>query len=226
VAGVDGARWRRCLAVAPSDWGLAAGLHPWRAASLDEAALAAELEDLAQRARHRRCCALGETGLDRARGGDAEGWRRQIRAFEAHCALAQDRALPLVLHCVRAHSELRAVLRAARGLAGVVHGFAAGPQEAEAYLALGLSLGFGPALTRRPSPRLLEAARRCPPARLLVETDAPDRPVAAAAGRPGEPADLTWVLAALAAARGEPCAALAQRCGANARTLFPLAEWG
>jgi TatD DNase family protein len=107
-----------------------------------------------------------------------------------------------VLHIVRAGPEALRVLRA-DGLpraGGMVHGCSLAADLVPAYLALGLQLSFGSAITR--SGRAAAALRAVPDDRLLLETDCPDQPLHP--GTRGEPADLPSILAAAAALRGRP----------------------
>ena len=68
-----------------------AGIHPWDADKEDIAALGTLPADVQ---------AIGETGLDYARGA---GRQRQLAAFRAQLALARERRLPVVLHLSLIH---------------------------------------------------------------------------------------------------------------------------
>ena len=227
LAGVDPERYclAREVARAFPESAVAAGVHPWEAARRDAAQLDRALDWLGQAAGAPHVVALGETGLDRLRARTEDAWARQRRAFDEHLRLAHWHALPLVLHVVRAQdAALRALGRATGGLRGVVHGFEGGPDAARAYLRRDLYLGFGPGVLR--SPRALAAAASCPLDRLLLETDAPDRPVPGVAPGLGEPAHLVRVLRAVAAARGLAPAELAHHSAQAAARLFSAAPWG
>lgn len=228
LAGVDRDRWRRALPLLAGkpELALAAGVHPWVAADASPEGLAGELAWVAEAAADPRCVALGETGLDAARARAPGAIERQQQAFRRQLELSRATGLPLVLHVVRAHGRALALLRGAGPLpGGVVHSFAGSPEEARAYLALGLHLSFGTALTRPQPGRLATLAAACPAERLLVETDAPDRPVQQRHGSRGEPADLPLVVAALARARGEDPAQVGEATARAARKLFVRA-WG
>ena len=68
-----------------------AGIHPWNADKEDVSTIVPLLGDVQ---------AVGETGLDFVHGADRE---TQLAAFRAQLALARERRLPVVLHCVRAY---------------------------------------------------------------------------------------------------------------------------
>lgn len=214
AAGVTG--W--CVAAAdPADWGslrelatrvgaqVALGLHPWFADRDPRPALDA-LDALPPPD------AVGEIGLDRAHPGFAG---RQRDALRAQLAWARQRDLPVVLHCVRAHAELLAVLRSdglsARG--GLVHGWTADAPALAPFLALGLHVSFGRHVLV--SARALRAACATPLDRLLFESDAPSGGA--------EPAAIPAFAARVAAARALDAHALLERAGANARALYGVA---
>ena len=121
-----------------------AGIHPWDADKEDIAALGTLPADVQ---------AIGETGLDYARGA---GRQQQLAAFRAQLALARDRQLPVVLHCVRV----------------IFHGFIGSPEQARRALEKGYYLSFG--VRTFSSPKTLEALRETPPGQLFLETDDSD----------------------------------------------------
>ncbi len=203
-----------------------AGVHPHHAADWgdDDAALIREF------AAGTTLVSLGECGLDYFR--DIAPRSVQRSAFEAQLALAAELGLPLFLHQRDAHDDFVAILRAWRDRLGpvVVHCFTDTAQALTDYLALDCHIGItGWACDERRGAHLLELAPRIPVGRLMVESDAPyllprtlPKPQQKAAGRRNEPAFLPWVIAALAAARGETPEALAAHTAASAQAFFRL----
>ena len=108
---------------------------------------------------------------------------------------------------------------------GVAHCFTGDLAQARTYLDLDLYIGItGWICDERRGLHLREVVRHIPADRLLIETDAPYllprdlRPQPKS--RRNEPAYLPHVLEAIAAARGESPAALAEATTRNALTLF------
>ena len=134
-----------------------AGIHPWDADKEDIAALGTLPADVQ---------AIGETGLDYARGA---GRQRQLAAFRAQLALARERRLPVVLHCVRAFEPVMLELAAREPRAVIFHGFIGSPEQAARAVAAGYYLSFGPRSLR--SPRTVRALGSIPTQRLFLETD-------------------------------------------------------
>lgn len=109
-----------------------------------------------------RLYAIGECGLDRP---NRDLFPKQCAFFEKQMALAQEKALPLIVHCV-GHWEV--LLRLHRKYPSdklrLVHGFRGKPELARQLLAAGFSLGFG--LRYNEQSFLL-----CPSCRRRMETD-------------------------------------------------------
>ncbi len=204
LAGTRPGTWARTARVAAEVGGaFALGVHPWWADELDEAALDA--------LRAAEADAIGEIGLDRLRGPAHEV---QEAALRAQLAVARERELPVVLHCVRAYGSLLDLLEAdglpARG--GLVHGWSGSPEVAERAVALGLMISFSPLVCGERATKARASVPRVPLDRLLVETDAH-----------GEPAALLDVVRVAAALRGE---APEEVAAATARNLDRLLQTG
>jgi TatD DNase family protein len=147
-----------------------AGIHPWLPGGSD---LAAAGNWLRQHAGQPDCLAIGETGLDKL---SSTPWALQQDAFRLciQVALAHDK--PLVLHCVRAHAEVLALIVTHKADRFVFHGFDKHPQTAGMLLDAGAFLSFGTALFREKS-HAADAFRACPDERFFLETDDRDRSI-------------------------------------------------
>src|SRR2546426_827893 len=202
--GIDSASCRAALAAAeafPQVYA-AVGRHPNAAKGFDDADLA-ELRALVS---HRRCVAVGETGIDLYRRGAPQA--DQERAFAAQIALARETAKPLVIHTRAAEDETLDQLAAeARGLSVVMHCFSM-PARLEECLERGYEISFAGNVTYPSAGDLAQAAREVPEDRLLVETDAPYLTPQAVRGERNQPAYVAHTLSFLAAARGQDLAQL------------------
>lgn len=171
--------------------------------------------------------AIGETGLDRH--WDFAPFAVQQDFFDRHLRLAQDRGLPVIVHCREAEADVLAMLGEAAGrgpLRGVIHAFSGDRAFAEACLALGLDLSFAGAVTykNKKFAPLRETAAVVPGDRILLETDSPYLVPHPLRGREkrNEPAHLALTAHCLADLRGQTLADLAAQTTANARRLFGL----
>jgi TatD DNase family protein len=201
-----------------------AGVHPHHAAELRDADRAALRDLLVQP----EVVAAGECGLDYFR--DYSPRDAQERAFRLQLDLAVELRRPLFLHQRDAHADFLRILSDYRGSLppAVAHCFTGTVEEAEACVAAGLYVGItGWICDERRGRHLEEVVRRIPARRLMIETDGPYllprdlRPKPKS--RRNEPMYLPHVAAAVAAARGEPLAALAESTTANALQFFALA---
>ena len=167
TVGTDADSSRRALAAAEAhpEVYAAVGHHPNNADSFDGIA------ELAELARHERCRAIGETGLDDFR--DYAPRADQERAFRAHIDLARELAKPLVIHTRAAEEDTISTLAEhAQGLEVILHCFSMS-ERLEECLAHGWWISFAGNVTYPSAADLAEAAERVPLDRLLVETDAP-----------------------------------------------------
>ncbi|NCT66084.1 MAG: TatD family hydrolase [Rhodanobacteraceae bacterium] len=192
------------------------GLHPMYLAEHRPA----HLHELREWIERERPVALGECGLDYFVDGlDAD---LQRTYFVRQLELAREFDLPVILHARRAVDEVIATLRRIGGLRGVVHSYSGSAEQARQLGQLGFLLGIGGPVTYERARRLRELVAHMPLEFLLLETDAPDQPLATHRGERNEPARLAEVLDAVAALRGEPREAIAGATTRNAKALFGL----
>lgn len=110
-----------------------------------------------------RLLAIGETGLDKLRGGTME---QQTACFEAHLKLAESLEKPVIIHCVKAFEEVMASLKHCKFAQPVIfHGFRGKPELARQLISKGYYLSFGPKFNPE-SLRIAISANHC-----LLETD-------------------------------------------------------
>ena len=215
----------------------ALGIHPLYVAQSADADLATLDAELTLRRDDPRLVAVGEIGLD--------FWvpelqlsplrEKQEMFYRAQLLLARQHGLPVILHVRRSADQLLKHLRAlapAGGWRGIAHAFNGSLQQAEAFVALGLKLGFGGTVSFEAARQIRQLVAQLPLAALVLETDAPDIPpqwlyqtaearaAGAAQGR-NEPGELPRIAQVLATLRGISPEALAQASTANALAALP-----
>jgi TatD DNase family protein len=197
----------------------AVGIHPNEAADASEQDWSTICESTTQPG----VVAIGETGLDRY--WDRTPFEVQQVWFDRHLALAHQQDLPIVIHCRDCQRDvLEQLQRQGRSIRGVMHAFTGGCEEAEAFVALGLSISFAGMLTfsNKALDSLRAAAASVPLDRLLVETDSPYLSPHPFRGQVNEPSRVVITGQRLAAIRALSADELAQITTANARKLFRL----
>lgn len=166
--------------------------------------------------------ALGETGLDRY--WDHTPFDVQEDYFDRHIRLAQERALPFIVHMRDCEEDILRMLREARSrgpLQGVMHSYTGTVEAAAECIELGLYISFAGMVTYKKSDDLREVAATIPDDRILVETDAPYlSPHPKRGQRPNVPALVVHTATCLAETRGASLEAFAELTTTNAIRLF------
>ncbi len=219
LPGITRARWPDLDALHRQYAGLhvAFGLHPTFLqdhADTDLDALEAWLDA------HPQTVAIGEIGLD----GYQEGldWDRQWRFYTRQLAIARERDLPVIIHSRRALDAVLKGLRQHPGVTGILHAFIGSPQQAQQAVGLGFALGIGGPVTYDRAKKLHRVVRDAPLEALVVETDAPDQPLAGHQGERNEPARVTEINTALATLRHITPQDMAIVTTQNARRILRL----
>ena len=193
---------------------VAVGVHPHRATSCDEAALA-RLRELA---RDPSVVAIGEIGIDLS--GRSAPLDAQERAFVAQLRLASELDLPVVVHVRDSGDVVRRLLDGAPRVRGQLHCYSEGAAEVAAWVECHFWLSFAGTMTFPANDGLRAAARAVPADRLLAETDAPYLAPEPHRGRRNEPAFVAATYERLAEVRGVTRDDLTRVVAANATTLF------
>lgn len=143
--------------------------------------------------------ALGEIGLDYHYDHSPRDIQRRV--FDTQLALAQELALPAVIHAREADDDLLAALRNFPGVRAVLHSFSSGLPLLEGALALGHWASFSGMVTFK-NWALDAAIRLVPGGRLMVETDSPYLAPIPHRGKRNEPAFVRQVAERVAVVRG------------------------
>lgn len=226
VVGYDLESSAEALALAERFEGLRAvvGIHPHDADQWGREGRE-ELLHLIKNDRNHHIAAVGEIGLD-YHFPDRLSDEIQVEAFKGQMRLAYEADLPFVVHDRDAHeASLKAILEIKeegklRAVPGVFHCYSGSLEFAERLLDLGFYLGFDGPVTYKNGKRPLETASKIPLERLLLETDCPYLSPEPKRGRRNEPANLRFIAAKIAEARGLTYEELCLKTSENARRLF------
>ncbi|QDL36795.1 TatD family hydrolase [Rhodoferax sediminis] len=216
----------------------ALGIHPLCVAQAADADLAALDAELALRRADPRLVAVGEIGLDYFVPELLQSPLRERQEFfyREQLKLARRHGLPVILHVRRSADRLLKHLRDLAGpdelWRGIAHAFNGSEVQATQFVALGLKLGFGGAVTFERALQLRRLAATLPLDTIVLETDAPDiaphwlyktaqqRAAGASQGR-NEPAELPRIAQVVADLRGMALDDLAQATVRNALAALP-----
>ena len=168
------------------------------------------------------CAAVGEIGLDFHYSPETA--RAQCDLFARQLALADELALPVVIHTREADDATLGVLDEVPWRAdaprGVIHCFTGSPAFARQLLDRNFFISISGIVTFRAADNVRESARVVPLDRLLVETDSPFLAPVPMRGNENEPAFIVHTVKFLADLLSVPAEELAARTFANAVALF------
>ena len=202
------------------------GYHPWYVKERTPG-----WRDVLTRALDEVPSAIGEIGLDRwIKDHDLPA---QEEVFVWQLRLAAERELPVSIHCLQAWGRMLELLQASpRPACGfLLHSYGGPPEMIPPLAKLGAYFSLPGYFAHERKERQRETFRHVPPARLLIETDAPDQLLPEersrypltdpASGKPvNHPANLRAVYDFAAELFGEPVEQLAVRVEQNFRQLF------
>ena len=216
VVGTNAETSRKAVELAERFVGVFAvvGWHPNCAAdySSDQIAVLDEL------AKSPTVVAIGEMGLD-------YHWDYATREQQEKCLFdqlewAETIKKPIVFHCREAYDDLLTILEKRSVGPCVVHCFGGNEEQASRALALGAYLGVDGPITFPKSDELRAVIGSAPRDRILVETDAPYLAPVPHRGKPNEPANVRFVVEAIAKVWGVSTEQAAQITTENAQRLF------
>jgi TatD DNase family protein len=146
----------------------AAGIHPHQAKDF----FPSHLETIRGLARQGQIAAVGEIGIDHHYNYSPAPVQTEV--FRAQLRLAQELALPVVVHSRDAgEGILEAVEEERFRRGGVLHCFTEKQETAERMIGLGFFVSFSGILTYPNARNLREIAAGLPLDKILVETDSP-----------------------------------------------------
>lgn len=124
------------IAIQPDHW-YSIGIHPWNAGGQDERAFC-NLETLLS---NPQVLAVGECGLDRAKGPDFE---IQKKVFIRQIELSESLSLPMVIHDVRSTDALLQIHKSLRpAQKWLIHGYRGGSELLRQITDHGILVSFG-----------------------------------------------------------------------------------
>ena len=120
---------------------------------------------------HPKVKAIGEIGIDY----HYEDIPRdlQLKAFRMQMELADELALPVIVHEREAHEDGMAVVKEFPRVTGVFHCYSGSAEMARQLVDLGWYIGFTGVLTFKNARKAIETAASIPLERIVLETDCP-----------------------------------------------------
>ncbi|WP_179402410.1 TatD family hydrolase [Burkholderia guangdongensis] len=197
----------------------ALGIHPMYTPHAREADLDLLRMEIEASVDDPRFVGVGEIGLDYFVPGLDED--RQQFFYQGQLKLAREFDLPVLCHVRKSQDRVLAGLRRFGVKRGIAHAFNGSFQQADAYLAQGLRLGFGGNVTFSRALQIRRLAAQLPVDALVIETDAPDIAPEWRYKSRNTPDQVPRIGDVLAELRGVDARTLALSTSANALAALP-----
>jgi TatD DNase family protein len=146
------------------------GLHPWHIGNVNPEEC---FQAIDRAATQKNMLAIGECGLDRSVGVD---FALQKLYFEQQIVIAEKHDNPLIIHCVRAYSDLLKLKKEDKsGVPWIIHGYHGNLETTLSLIRHGFYFSVGERLLKdEPKQGIF---RTIPIERLFLETDESKRPI-------------------------------------------------
>ena len=216
IVGYDAKGNERALEIAQAHDNIYAvlGFQPEDTGDFDAVAA----EKLEKQLQQSKVVGVGETGLDYY--WETTAHDVQKKAFQTHLALAKKYDLPIIIRNRDAFKDVYAMLKDSGITKGVMHSFSGTPEQAMAFVNLGMHISFSGVVTFKKAEDVREAAKSVPLNRLLVETDAPYLAPTPFRGKDNEPALVKYIVDSLAETLSMTPKEIADITRQNAHRLF------
>ena len=144
------------------------GLHPWEVANVN---IDKQLSIIEEYAAVSNIIAVGEIGLDKFKSA----FDLQHNVFLKQIQIAEKQNKPVIVHCVKAYSELLSVLKEKNiSIPVIIHRYSGNKTVAEQLIKFGCYLSFGHELFNTKS-KVQKVFNTIPVEHLFLETDDSDK---------------------------------------------------
>jgi len=180
------------------------------------------VEQLCELAEHKKCVAIGETGMDFFRTHVDPAIQEQ--RFRTHIRAAHAVNKPVIVHMREADETALRILKEENiaGCGGIMHCFSSNWEAASQALDMGMSISFSGNVTFKRNDELRAVAAKVPEKSLLIETDSPYLAPVPKRGKRNEPTFVKHVAQCVANVRQIPVQELVEITTANAMRRFQL----
>ena len=179
------------------------------------------LETIRRLARHEKCVAIGEIGLDYYWDDTHKAEQKEL--FAAQLALAEELDLPVIVHDREAHADCLEITGSFPKARGVFHCFSGSAEMAKELLRRGnWYLGFDGPVTYKNARKALEVLEIVPPERILVETDSPYMSPVPLRGKRNDSSNLVYIIQNIAEIKGMTPQEVERITWENGKRLFGI----
>lgn len=192
----------------------AVGVHPHELYDMSSQTIA-KLKKLSE---HPKVVAIGEIGLDYYY--DTHPRELQRFWFRQQLRLAEEVALPVVIHSREASQETFDIIQSTQVRRGSIHCYSGSAQMAMDYVKMGFHIGVGGVVTFSNAKKLVETVEAVPIEHILIETDCPYLSPNPNRGKRNDSSNLKYVVEKIAEIKKMTPEAVAKITAENAKSLF------
>ena len=192
----------------------AVGVHPHELYDMSSQTIA-KLKKLSE---HPKVVAIGEIGLDYYY--DTHPRELQRFWFRQQLRLAEEVALPVVIHSREASQETFDIIQSTQVRRGSIHCYSGSAQMAVDYVKMGFHIGVGGVVTFSNAKKLVETVEAVPIEHILIETDCPYLSPNPNRGKRNDSSNLKYVVEKIAEIKKMTPEAVAKITAENAKSLF------
>ena len=157
------------------------GVHPWEVDCHFDRPQGAEKShpiagdfSIPLRSSRNDVVAIGEVGLDKVH---KETFEKQVEVFEEMIRLSESYRKPMIVHCVRAYSEIIEIRKKTKAeMPWVIHGFNSSVETMRQLLRYDMYISLGEILYRNEN-QAVKILKDIPLDRLFLETDVSERDI-------------------------------------------------
>ena len=171
-------------------------------------------------ARHPKCVAIGEIGLDYY--WDASHKEEQKALFRRQIELALTLGKPVIVHDREAHGDSLEIVQDYPALGGVFHCFSGSAEMAKELLKRGWYLGFDGPITYKNARKALEVLEICPLNWIVIETDSPYLSPVPMRGKRNDSRNLRYVVEKISEIKGISTEEVERVTLENGQKLFQI----
>ena len=166
--------------------------------------------------------AVGEVGLDYFYEKNSSLQQLQVGIFQEFLKIAHKVSRPVCVHTRDAHEDTILCLKEFAHTKTLIHCFTGDSKQMKDYLDLGCYISFSGIVTFKNATLVQEAAKICPPERMLVETDAPFLTPIPYRGQTNQPGYTRYVLDYIAKLKNMSTYDLAEITYSNTKSFYGI----
>ena len=199
----------------PKNFFLMAGLHPVYVKDDYQN----ELKIVKENLENYKCVAVGEIGIDKH--WDVSFLKQQKIAFQTQIDIAQEKDLPIIIHCREAFNDIYDILikNESDKLRGILHCFTGSLDDAKKLIDLNFKIGIGGVVTFK-NGGIDKFLNQIDISNIVLETDSPYLAPSPHRGKRNESSYLRYVIEKLSEIYGLSTSDIINQTSLNANDVF------